>query len=296
MLRTFLTDFKGGGDYPDIITGWNVNGYDMPYLVNRMKTMFGEEVWSRLSPFGRIYDKKALFYGQEYLNVDIRGITILDYYELYRKFTLSQQERYTLDHIAHVVLKKRKVSYAEHRSLDQLYRKDYQKFIEYNITDVKLVAEIDGKLKLIELVAALAYTAKSNFADTFKQVRLWDVMIYHKLRSLNQQIPPRKQETKTEQYAGAFVKDPLVGMHEWVVSFDVASMYPHIIREWNLSPEMLIDRINVGSVEDFLTRKVDVTSVIQPYGDVASGRQWRAHPQGQGGLPPQHAQVALRRA
>lgn len=136
----------------------------------------------------------------------------------------------------------------------------YQAFISYNKNDIELVGELDDKMKLIEMVCALAYSAKANFADTFKQVRLWDVMIYHKLLAEGKQIPPRKDEKKTEQYAGAFVKDPLVGQHQWVVSFDVASMYPHIIREWNLSPEMIMSRETVGKwpVEDFLSEKVDV--------------------------------------
>ena len=136
----------------------------------------------------------------------------------------------------------------------------YAHFIRYNINDVQLVVELDAKMKLIELVCALAYGSKANFADTFRQVRLWDIMAYHRLRSMGKQIPPRRNETKTEQYAGAFVKDPQVGLHTWVVSFDVASMYPHIIREWNLSPETITSRKLVGqwTVDEFLSQSVDI--------------------------------------
>lgn len=262
LLRKFLGDFADGYDYPDIVTGWNVQFYDIPYLVNRMKLLFAEETWIRLSPFERINDRRLTLNGREHVVMDIRGIAILDYYELYRKFTYQQQESYRLDHIAHVELGKRKISYAEVRSLYRLYREDHQKFIEYNIMDVQLVVELDAKMKLMELVCALAYGAKCNFADTFRQVRLWDIMIYHRLRRDEKQIPPRKHETKTEQYAGAFVKDPLVGLHKWVVSFDVASMYPHIIRQWNLSPEMIRERGHVGdwTVDEFLTRQVSYRS------------------------------------
>lgn len=262
LLRKFLGDWKDGYDYPDIITGWNVQFYDIPYLTNRMKLLFTEEHWSKLSPFDRIQDRRVTLNGRDQTVMDVKGIAILDYYELYRKFTYTQQESYRLDHIAHVELGKRKLSYKEFRSLARLYRENHQKFIEYNVRDVQLVVELDEKMRLIELVCALAYGAKANFADTFRQVRLWDIMIYHRLRAENKQIPPRKNEEKTEQYAGAFVKDPLVGLHEWVVSFDVASMYPHIIRQWNLSPEMIRERSHVGewTVDEFLSRQVKYRS------------------------------------
>jgi DNA polymerase elongation subunit (family B) len=267
LLMCFLEDFKAGHDYPDIVTGWNVQFYDIPYFVNRMKLLFAESTWIHLSPFERLADRRVTLNGKDQTVIDIRGIAILDYLELYRKFTFSQQESYRLDHIAHIELGKRKVSYKEYRSLFTLYRENHQKFIEYNINDVKLVDELDAKLKLIDLVCALAYGAKSNFVDTFRQVRLWDIMIYHRLRAMNRQIPPRKLDVeKTEQYEGAYVKDPLVGQHRWVVSFDVASMYPHIIRECNLSPETIVSREAVGrwKVEDFITGKADTELWVGP--------------------------------
>lgn len=269
LVAAFLTDLKGGGDYPDIFTGWNVQGHDIPYFVNRAKKLFPEEIWSAISPFEWLSEKTAMFYGQEHLNIDVKGIAILDYYELYRKFTYTQQENYKLDHIAHTELGRNKVDYKKHRSLDKLYDEDHQKFIEYNINDVKLVDELDQKLKLIELVCALAYMAKVNFPDTFKQVRLWDIMIYHRLRGDGFQIPPRQTVSKTEQYEGAFVKEPNPGMYRWVVSFDVASMYPHIIREWNLSPETILDKLAVPPVNDLLQRKLDTGRIRAQHGDVS---------------------------
>lgn len=265
LLRKFLFDMRAGGDYPDVISGWNVQFYDMPYLVNRCKRIFDEKMWKRISPFERLADRTVILGGRQQSVIDIRGIAILDYYELYRKFVLKMFENYKLDFIASVEIGAKKVNYKEHRSLDKLYREDHQKFIEYNIQDVRLVIGLDQKRKLIDLVCALGYSAKVNFVDTFKQVRLWDVMIYHKLRSLGKQIPPRDEKEKNEQYAGAYVKDPLVGMHKWVVSFDVASMYPHIIREWNLSPETLIKQVALGSVDDFLNKRVDTSG----YGSMA---------------------------
>jgi DNA polymerase elongation subunit (family B) len=284
LLRRFLDDFSAGYDYPDIVTGWNVQFYDIPYLINRMKLLFAEENWMRFSPFERIQDRRVTLNGRDQTVMDVKGIAILDYYELYRKFTYQQQESYRLDHIAHVELGKRKLSYAEFRSLYRLYRENHQKFITYNANDVKLVVELDAKMKLIELVCALAYGSKANFADTFHQVRLWDIMAYHYLRAQGKQIPPRKNETKTEQYAGAYVKDPLVGLHNWVVSFDVASMYPGIIREWNLSPETIIDRscVNKWTVDDFLTKSVDTT----PYsGTCLAGNGLRTRSDVEGFIP-----------
>jgi DNA polymerase elongation subunit (family B) len=267
LILKFLDDFRAAGDYPDIITGWHVQFFDIPYIVNRAKKLFTEEIWIRFSPLQRLAERKVIINHQDQTVIDIKGVSILDYYELYQKFTYSQQENYRLDHIAYIELGERKISYKEVRLLDRLYRENYQKFLEYNIRDVRLVMALNERGKtcagLIELVCALTYSSKCNFADTFKQVRLWDIMIYHKLRADGYQIPPRKAEAKTEQYEGAFVKEPITGLHEWVVSFDVASMYPHIIREWNLSPEMIAkERVEGYTVDDLLKRNAD-TSELQ---------------------------------
>ena len=177
LLTQFLSDWRGKGDYPDIVTGWNVQFFDMPYLVNRVNRVLGETAMLKFSPLGRIAQRTVTLHGRDQQVVDIRGIAILDYLELYKKFTYTQQESYRLDHIAHVELGKRKLSYDEYRSLAKLYRENHQKFIDYNIQDVELVDELDQKLKLIELVCALAYSAKANYVDTFRQVRLWDIKI-----------------------------------------------------------------------------------------------------------------------
>ena len=255
LLAAFLVDWCGNNDYPDIITGWNVQFFDIPYLVNRVRRVLGTTNANRFSPYRQLSDRRVTFHGRDQSAVDIRGVAILDYFELYRKFTYTQQESYRLDHIAHVELGKRKLSYAEYSGLSALYTENYQKFIEYNIQDVQLVESLDDKMKLLELVCALAYSAKANYVDTFRQVRLWDVMIYHHLRTRHQQIPPKKSEVKDTQYVGAYVKDPQVGQHPWVCSFDVASMYPHIIREWNLSPETLVgNRVTTLTVDALLDR------------------------------------------
>lgn len=280
LLETFIADWRGAGDYPDIITGWNVRFFDLPYICARARLMLGDETTSRLSPFGVIDERKGIQWGQEALTVDIRGISTLDYYEVYRKFTANERESYRLDYIGQTELKKGKIDYADARSLDKLYEQDFAKFIRYNMQDVEIVDELEQKLKLIDLIIALTYTAKCNFADTFRQVRLWDIMVYHRLRALGKQIPPRKDQDKTEQYAGAFVKEPTPGYYKWIVSFDVASMYPHIIREWNLSPEMIVDKQDFGTVEDFLARKVSLQSVDPKYAVAVNGALMRKDAEG----------------
>ena len=256
LLRQFVDNWRA--DYPDIVTGWNVLLFDIPYMVGRIKKILGDKVAHSLSPYNYLAERKVMFYGREQLAVDIRGVATLDYLELYRKFTFTQQESYRLDHIAHVELGQRKLSYAEYRSLSALYVENYAAFMDYNVQDVQLVESLDDKMKLIELVCALAYSAKANYSDTFRQVRLWDTMIYHHLRAQHQQIPPKKSESKDTQYVGAYVKPPQVGKHDWVCSFDVASMYPHIIRQWNLSPETLVDRRIMTLSVDTLLDRADV--------------------------------------
>lgn len=262
LLNGFLSDFKASGDYPDIVTGWNIQFYDIPYLVNRMKRLDLDHM--QFSPFGRMQERSVLRKFREENVLEIKGLVILDYLELYEKFRLVQRESYRLDFIAHVELGKRKLSYEEVGSLRKLYQLDHQKFIEYNITDVWLVDELDQKVKYLELVCALGYTAKSNLVDTMKQVRLWDIMIYHKLRQDGFQIPPRKVSVKTEKFAGAYVKEPTPGAYDWVVSFDVASMYPHIIRQWNLSPEtkkFKASGFGVSDIPDLMDQALDLSDL-----------------------------------
>jgi DNA polymerase elongation subunit (family B) len=195
----------------------------------------------KLSPWGILKEKFITRNGREDLMYDIIGISMLDYYEVYKTFTYVNQESYSLNHISYVELGERKLGYDEHESLTEFYRKDFSKFVQYNIRDVELVQKLEEKLKLIELAIALAYSAGVNYQDVFSQVRTWDVIIYNTLSSKGIVIPPKKRGRKDEQYAGAYVKEPLVGMHKWVVSFDLNSLYPHLIMQYNISPETITD-------------------------------------------------------
>ena len=170
---------------------------------------------------------------------------------MYKKFTYTNRESYRLDYIANVELGERKLSYSEFGSLHTLYKRDYHKFIEYNVKDVELVERLDNKMKLIEMAVALAYSAKVNLGDVFSQVRMWDSICYHHLRKKDIVLPPRKSADKNVQFEGAYVKEPQVGAHNWVVSFDLNSLYPHLMMQYNLSPEKLVpeDRANKDLVD-----------------------------------------------
>jgi DNA polymerase elongation subunit (family B) len=231
--------------YPDIVTGWNINFFDIPYLVNRINRLFGEEKVLKFSPWGKIDARDVEYKGKKQRCYSIMGVALLDYYELFRNGSLNSsnanQESYSLNQIASVILGEKKLNYAEYENLHQLYKEDYQKFIEYNVKDVYLVERLEDKLGLIEIACTLAYDAKVNYDDIFSQVRMWDTIIYNKLKQRRVVIPPRKNSKKDEQYAGAYVKDPITGMHEWVASFDLNSLYPHLIMMYNLSPETLVE-------------------------------------------------------
>lgn len=236
MLRAFIEYWEQ--HYPDIITGWNIRFFDIPYIYKRVVKLFDEKTAKRLSPIRKIQEKIVNRKGKDHTVFDLLGVATLDYYELYIKFTYTNRESYSLNHIANVELGEEKLDYSEHESIKDFYTKDFQKFMEYNSHDVTLVQKLDKKLKLLELVVALAYNAKVNFTDTFSQVKTWDCIIYHHLASKNIVVPLKPEvEEKNEQFEGAYVKDPQVGMHNWIVSFDLDSLYPHLIMQYNISPE-----------------------------------------------------------
>ena len=249
---------------PDIITGWNTRFFDIPYLVNRMRKLTGEDnMAKRMSPWGLLRERNITINGKPNQEYILEGIEQLDYLEVFRKFTyntLGQQESYRLDHIAHVVLGERKLSYEEHGNLYTLYKEDYEKFIDYNIRDVELVHLIDQKLDLISLVLTMAYRGGVNYNDTLGTTSIWDSIIYRMLNKQRIAVPAKVEKPKTA-YPGGFVKDPQVGSHDWVCSFDLNSLYPNIIVQYNMSPETVLDGFyNDVSVEKILNREIDVSS------------------------------------
>lgn len=243
LLATFMTMWHSKS--PDIITGWHMKTFDIPYLVNRMVGLpdFGEEKARWLSPWGRITRKVENYYNKEVTVYHLLGIATLDYLQLFRKYSPSgSQESYKLDHIAFVELKSGKVDYSEYDSLHHLYRDNFQKFMEYNIRDVELVEKLNAKGGLIQMALTLAYDNKTNYEDCFSQVRMWDTICYNELRRKGVVVPPNIHTEKDKAYEGAYVKEPQIGLWEHVAGFDLTGLYPHIIMQYNMSPETLIDK------------------------------------------------------
>ena len=265
MLKDFLTFWEGLD--VDIITGWNVNFFDIPYMINRIARVLGEDESRRLSPWKFIKQRIVTVMQRDHTVYDLVGISTLDYFDLYRKLTFVNRESYRLDHIAYVELGERKTSYSEYDSMSDFYTKNFQKFIEYNVKDVDLVVRLEEKLRLMELALRIAYSAKVNHNDIFSQVRTWDQIIYHHLISKNIVIPMKKAGDKNDQFAGAYVKEPVVGMHKWVMSFDLDSLYPHLIMQYNISPETLTKNtvrgiINVDGILDENPKCMNVLSQL----------------------------------
>ena len=243
LLNNFLRIWNMKAYSPDIVTGWNIEFFDIPYLVNRITKLLGSDEAKKLSPWHILEEHTIEANGRELQSYRPLGITVLDYLQLYRKFIFVKQESYRLDHIASVELGERKLDYSEYESLFDLYKKDYQKFIDYNIKDVDLVSKLDDKLKLIELVYALAYDAKINFEDTFASVKPWDVIIHNYLMTKRTVVPFYEPTHGDDTIIGGYVKEPMIGKHEWVVSFDLNSLYPHLIMQYNISPDTFVRRL-----------------------------------------------------
>jgi DNA polymerase elongation subunit (family B) len=241
LLNDFINWWMIEENTPEVVTGWNIELYDIPYIVRRLDRVLGEKLMKRMSPWGLVTEDEIYIAGRKHISYDVGGITQLDYLNLYKKFTYKAQESYRLDYIASVELGSKKLDHSEFDTFKDFYTKGWQKFVEYNIIDVELVDRMEDKMKLIELAITMAYDAKANYADVFSQVRMWDTIIYNYLKQRNIVIPPKERSAKDEKYAGAYVKEPIPGKYDWVVSFDLNSLYPHLIMQYNISPETLLD-------------------------------------------------------
>ncbi len=258
---------------PEVVTGWNCELYDIPYIVGRIERLMGEKVARKLSPWGYVRKRELTMHGRPQIACEMAGISVIDYLDLYKKFTYSNQESYRLDHIAFVELGQKKLDHSEFDTFRDFYTGNWQKFIEYNIKDVELVDQLEDKMKLIELCLTMAYDAKVNYNDVFFQVRTWDAIIYNYLKRKNVVIPPKVRTDKDSQYAGAYVKEPKPGRYDWVVSFDLNSLYPHLIMQYNISPETLREtRHPSASVEGILNQTVNIDG---EYATCANGAQYR---------------------
>ena len=265
---------------PDVVTGWNIQLFDMPFIAKRIDRVLGEKLAKRLSPWGLVSQKEVFIKGRRQVFYDIGGITQLDYLDLYKKFTYTNQESYRLDHIANVELGQKKLDHSEFDTFKDFYTHGWQKFVEYNIIDVELVDRLEDKMKLIELALTMAYDAKVNYSDVFYQVRMWDTIIYNYLKKKGIVIPPKVSSNKDEKYAGAYVKEPKPGVYDWVVSFDLNSLYPHLIMQYNISPETLLDeRHPTASVDKILSEQISF-EMYKQYAVCPNGAMFRKDKKG----------------
>jgi len=254
LLSKFLDFWSDPDKTPDVITGWNIRFFDVPYLINRTAKILGVEKIKHYSPWRMVDHREITRRGRTEDAYDIKGIEQLDYMELFQKFGYSYgaQESYKLDHIAYVVLGDQKLSYEESGSLKNLYKDDFQKYIDYNMKDVELIERFEEKMGLITLAMTMAYRGGVNYSDTFGVTNIWESIIYRKLHSEKRMPPAFVPDHGKSKFAGGYVKEPHVGAHDWVVSFDLNSLYPNIIVQWNMSTETLISQAEASGVEYYM--------------------------------------------
>tara|TARA_R110001632_G_scaffold126006_1_gene239503 strand:- start:433 stop:2898 length:2466 start_codon:yes stop_codon:yes gene_type:complete len=269
---------------PDIITGWNIRLFDIPYLIKRTENILGKETVKKFSPFGITKYRQIAIKGRDMDAYEIYGVQQVDYYDLFTKFgfTYGTQASYSLDHIASTVLGEKKLSYAEHGSLFGLYKSNHQKFIDYNIKDVQLVDKIDKQTGLMDLALVIAYKGGVNYADTFGTTGIWDSIIYRYLSARNIAVPPSVAKRK-DSYPGGYVKEPRVGMTEWVTSFDLNSLYPNLIVQYNMSPETLLNGggdFTIGGVDHYLNNELTEDARAMDVAVAANGSMYRKDKRG----------------
>lgn len=273
LLRNFLIFWQQ--NMPDAVTGWNIQMFDIPYLVRRIERVLGEGWAEKLSPWKNVFEKPVYVMGREQLTFNILGVAVLDYLDLYKKFTYKMQESYKLDHIAFVELGRRKLE-NPYPTYKEFYTKDWDLFVEYNMVDVEIVDALEDKMRLIELIITMAYDAKCNFTDVFSPVKTWDCIIYNHLKKQNI-VPPiveRDGSRGDGTIAGAYVKEPVPGRYRWVASFDATSLYPSIIMQYNMSPETLVQTgaLDVTETGDgglprpsdaLLNKEIDLSELVE---------------------------------
>jgi DNA polymerase elongation subunit (family B) len=273
MINSFL--FHWSQNPPEVVTGWNCRLYDIPYLCGRIERIMGPKKMKLMSPWGIVSHETIFINGREFNIFDIAGVTTLDYLELYKKFTYTNQESYRLDYIAEVELGQKKLDHSEFDTFKDFYNGNWKKFVDYNIVDVELVDRLEDKMKLIELALTMAYDAKVNFVDVMFQVRMWDTIIYNYLKKRNIVIPPRDRTEKSERYEGAYVKQPVPGVYDWVVSFDLNSLYPHLMMQYNISPETLVEEKHPSATIDKILNKEITFEMYKDYSVCANGAMFR---------------------
>ena len=286
LLRRFINDLKD--NYPDVVTGWNVQLFDIAYISSRIQRVLGPKALEECSPFGYISQREVpTARGRTQLAFEWAGISILDYMDLYKKFSFKVQESYKLDHIAQEELGKEKIKH-EYGTFKDFYTKDWELFVDYNIVDVELVDQLEDKMRLINLIMTMAYDARCNFTDIYSSVRTWDCILFNALAKHNIVVhnPPPVPDSDNRTIIGAFVKEPRPGQYDWVVSFDATSLYPSIIMTFNMSPDTLIDGQKYltdddRSIQRLIEREFDTAAVKnKDVSMVANGQTFRKDKKG----------------
>lgn len=253
----------------DVISGWNTEFFDIPYLVNRITRLISEESAKRLSPWGMLREYSVNQGIKSQGAYEVVGVSHLDYLAVYRKFCLAPRESYRLDYICEFELGEKKLDYSEHGNLHTLHKENYQKFIEYNIRDVDLVQKLEERLGYMDVIFALTYDSGCNHNDGLSTLTIWDTIIHNYLMDQNIVIPTKKVNRQENTIVGGFVKDPIVGMHEWIMSFDLNSLYPHLIMQYNISPDTWVtevpdacyEAVAKASVDSLLNREVNTDAL-----------------------------------
>ena len=233
---------------PTIISGWNTDFFDIPYLYNRTTRVLGQEIANTLSPIGRVQwmDSKNRY--------KIAGVSSLDYLGLYRLFNYSEKSSYRLDVIGKDEVDLGKIEYEG--TLDDLYRDDINKYIEYNLNDVKIVKKLDDKLQFIDLARSIAHKGRVPYEDVYHSSRYLEGAILVYLKNIDIVAPNKKngsyQRTDEERFSGAYVKDPKPGRYEWVYDLDLTSMYPSVIMSLNISPEMKMGKLIGWNMDEYM--------------------------------------------
>ena len=235
LLESMISYFKK--EKFDILTGWFISFFDLPYIYYRIVKILGEDKANSISPFKKVKLYEEVLFGERLPVVEFFGMSILDYMFLYKKFVSDKHINYKLDTISEDVLGDKKLDYSEYNTIQEFWEKNPAKFVAYNIVDTYLVKRLEDKKKVIQLVLSFSYISKQNYRDAFSPVKTWESLCYNYLYERNKVVPPMKMGQKDEPFKGAFVKLPVVGFHKSVVAFDVTSLYPSVDMLLNISPE-----------------------------------------------------------
>lgn len=280
LLKQLISFWSNEFTCPDILTGWNIRTFDIPYLINRINRLLGEDYSNKLSPWGYVEQKTVNMLKGVVQVYDIAGVAQLDYLDIFKKFGsgFGPQENYRLNTIAVAVLGEEKMSYDEYGTLTNLYRENPQLYNDYCLKDTILVKRMEDKIALITLALTMAYKAGVNYNDTLGTTAIWDQLIHRQLKQENVIVPPGKHNSKSE-FEGAYVKDTITGMHDWLLTFDVNSMHPNLIVQMNMSPETLLK----GDIQSGVSMDKLLAGFKNPHLNkamTATGQYFSKHKQG----------------